>query len=212
VIEKLDWTAWHRDYDDPSSRLAARLRVVRRYLRQSIDEHPGRVRIVSMCAGEGRDVIGVLADHPRRDDVTARLVELDPRNAKAAEDAARAAGLTQVEVAVADAANTDSYAGAVPAEIVLACGVFGNITDEDVRRTVEYLPAFCAAGATVIWTRGRQRERDFALTIKGWFEECGFEELAYDAPPEFSFRVGMHRLTAPPRRLDANVTLFRFLR
>jgi hypothetical protein len=212
VTEKLDWTAWHRDYDDPSSRLAARLRVVQGYLRRAIDERPGRIRIVSMCAGEGRDVIGVLADHPRRGDVTARLVELDPRNAKVAEDAARAAGLPQVEVVVADAANTGSYAGAVPAEIVLACGVFGNITDEDVRRTVEYLPSFCTPGGTVVWTRGRQRERDFALTIKGWFEDNGFEEVAYEAPPESGFRVGVHRLTAAPPKFEAGVTLFRFFR
>jgi hypothetical protein len=212
VTEKLDWAAWHRDYDDPSSRLAARLRVVQRHLRQAIDERPGPIRIASMCAGEGRDVIGVLAEHPRRGDVTARLVELDPRNTKIAEEGARAAGLTQVEVVVGDAASTDSYAGAVPAEIVLACGVFGNITDEDVRRTVEYLPSFCAPGATVIWTRGRQRERDFALTIKRWFEEGGFEEIAYEAPPDFGFRVGVHRLAAPPRTFEAGVTLFRFFR
>lgn len=165
-----------------------------------------------MCAGEGRDLIGVLAGHLRRDEVTARLVELDPRNAKVAEAAARAAGLPQVQVVVADAANTDSYAGAVPAAIVLACGVFGNITDEDVRRTVEYLPSFCVPDATVIWTRGRQRERDFALTIKGWFDEFGFEEVAYEAPADFGFRVGVHRLTAPPRKFETGVTLFRFFR
>ncbi|GHD35622.1 hypothetical protein GCM10010335_31060 [Streptomyces galbus] len=32
-----------------------------------------------MCAGQGRDLIGVLAGHPRRDDVRARLVELDEK-------------------------------------------------------------------------------------------------------------------------------------
>ena len=42
------------------------------------------------------------------------------------------------EVVTADAALTDAYAGLVPADIVLACGVFGNITDEDVDRTVAY--------------------------------------------------------------------------
>jgi hypothetical protein len=44
---------------------------------------PGPVRVVSLCAGQGRDLLGVLADHPRRGDVTARLVELDPGNADA---------------------------------------------------------------------------------------------------------------------------------
>jgi hypothetical protein len=31
-----------------------------------------------MCAGEGRDLLEVLADHPRSGDVGGRLVELNP--------------------------------------------------------------------------------------------------------------------------------------
>jgi hypothetical protein len=36
--------------------------------------------MIRLCAGQGRDVVGALVDHPRRVDVVARLVELDPRN------------------------------------------------------------------------------------------------------------------------------------
>ena len=54
-----------------------------------------------------------------------------------------------------DAALTDHYAGMVPAYLVLACGVFGNITDDDVRRTIGYCTQLCAHGGTVVWTRGR---------------------------------------------------------
>jgi hypothetical protein len=100
----------------------------------------------------------------------------------------------------------------VPAEIVLACGIFGNVPDEDVRRTVKHLSSFCAPGATVIWTRGRQQHRDFALTIKGWFEECGFAEIAYEAPDDYGYRVGVHRLTAEPQDFVRGVRLFSFFR
>jgi hypothetical protein len=210
--ERRDWAAWHREYENPASRLSHRLRVVQHHLRQAIDERPGRIRIVSMCAGEGRDVIGVLAGHPRRADVTARLVELDRRNAGVAREAVRDAGLDGVEVAEGDAGVSDSYEGAVPAEIVLACGIFGNVPDEDVRRTVKHLSSFCAPGATVIWTRGRQQHRDFALTIKGWFEECGFAEIAYEAPDDYGYRVGVHRLTAEPQDFVRGVRLFSFFR
>ena len=148
-----DWAEWHRRYDDPASRLSRRLVVVQDYLRRAIDERPGPLRIISMCAGEGRDVLGVLAGHPRAAEITARLVELEPRNAAVARAAAQAAGLSQVEVIEADAGVTDSYDGAVPAEIILACGVFGNVTDSDIKRTVEHIPGMCASGAAVLWTR-----------------------------------------------------------
>ena len=48
-------------------------------------------------------MIGVLTGHPRRDDVRARLVELDERNVTLARRAAQAAGLDGVEVRQADA-------------------------------------------------------------------------------------------------------------
>jgi hypothetical protein len=210
--EPRDWVEWHRAYDDPASSLSRRLLVVRDYLRAAIDERPGTLRIVSMCAGEGRDVIGVLAEHPRRDEINACLVELDPNNARLAREAAGAAALGRVEIRVADAGLTDSYGGAVPAEIVLACGIFGNVPDSDVRNTIAHLPSLCAPGATVLWTRGREPERDFALTIREWFAASGFEEIAYNAPDRDHFRVGVQRLIAPARPPEPGVRIFTFFR
>lgn len=204
-----DWVKWHRAYDDPESRLSRRLAVVQAFLRRAIDERPGPLRIVSMCAGEGRDVIGVLDGHPRRDEIRATLVELDPRNAAIARASAKSAGL-RVAVVEADAGVTDSYAGAVPAEIVLACGVFGNIRDRDIKRTVEHLPSFCAPGAAVLWTRAH--ERDIVERTRGWLAEFGFEEQAFEAPGDQTFRVGMAHLATPPRPLEPGTKLFEFFR
>ena len=212
TAEPRDWVEWHRAYDDPSSRLSRRLAVVQRELRRALDEQEGPLRIISMCAGEGRDVIPVLARHPRRAEVSALLVELDPHKAAAARAAATGAGLSSVDVVEADAALLDSYAGAAPAQIVLACGVFGNITEEDIRRTIRYLPCLCAARATVIWTRGHfGGGRDVAQDIRRWFDKAGFEELAYESSDSL-FRVGAHRLVARPKPIEAGVPMFRFFR
>jgi hypothetical protein len=210
--EQLDWLAWHAPYDDPDSRLSKRLRVVQRRIVEALDGSTGRIRLISMCAGQGRDLLPVLADHPRRDDVDALLVELDPRNAALASEAARGAGLDGVRVVCGDASLTDSYAGAVPAEIVMVCGVFGNIVNDDVIRTIEVLPSLCAPRATVIWTRGAERSADAASLIRGWFVERGFEEIAFDAPEDETFRVGVNRLVAEPRPFATGQRMFTFLR
>ena len=68
-------------------------------------------------------MIGVLTGHRRRNDVRARLVELDGRSVALTR---QAAGLHGVEVLQADAGITDACAGSVPAQIVVACGIFGN--------------------------------------------------------------------------------------
>jgi len=49
-----------------------------------------------------------------------------------------------VEVLGADAGTTSSYRAAVPADLVLVCGVFGNVTDADMMRTIDLLPTLCA--------------------------------------------------------------------
>jgi hypothetical protein len=60
-----------------------------------------------------------------------------------------------VEVVTADASLTDHYRGMAPADLVLVCGVFGNITDEDIERTIDSCPQLCQTSGTVIWTRHR---------------------------------------------------------
>ena len=210
--QKLDWVAWHQPYNEPNSNLARRLTVVQEHLRSALEGRTGPIRLISMCAGQGRDVIPVLTDHRRRGDVTALLVELDPENAAAAEAGVRAAGLAGVRVLCGDAALTDAYVGAVPADIVLACGIFGNISEEDIKRTVEHLPRLCAAGATVLWTRGRWKDNDPTPRIRRWFEDAGFEEIAFNAPDDSTYSVGVNRLVVPPQPLELGVRLFSFFR
>ncbi len=207
-----DWLEWHGAYDRDSS-LSRRLQVVQGQLRSALDSRAeGEIRLISLCAGQGRDVVPVVAAHPRRPDVRARLVELDPDNARIAAAAAQAAGLTGVEVVTRDASLTESYAGAVPADIVLACGVFGNISPEDIEATIEQLPRLCARGATVVWTRGRgRRDQDPRPTVRRWFGERGFEELFFQGEPE-EFGVGAHRLAAEPTPFDPSRKLFTFIR
>jgi hypothetical protein len=170
------------------------------------------VRLVSICAGQGRDVFGVLPDHPRRGDVTAVLVELDHQNVEAARAKAVGTGLTQVEIIEGDGGGSDIYAPFVPADIVLACGIFGNVTDEDVERTVRNLSLLCRSGASVIWTRHRN-DPDLTPRIRGWFTESGFEDLSFDAPDNASRSgIGVARLIAAPLPFQPGFRFFTFTR
>lgn len=204
-----EWVEWHKGYR-PGSPLAKRLGVVRDLIRTALDGcAPGPIRVISMRAGDGRDLLGVLEDHPRRGDVSARLVELDPE--LAARGRERAAGISPyVEVINADASITNAYASAVPADIVLVCGVFGNVTDEDIEWTVDRLPTLCAPAATVIWTRGTFKP-DITPVVRAWFEAAGFAELGFVAIPDTSAGVGAARLVASPRAFEPDVRLFTFL-
>src|SRR5436190_1554263 len=84
-----DWVAWHRVYDEPDSRFSQRLQLVQTHLRAVLDQQPpGPIRVVVPCAGQGHVLLGALADHPRRNDVIATLIELDPDNVEIARSTA----------------------------------------------------------------------------------------------------------------------------
>jgi hypothetical protein len=204
-----DWFAWHSPYGEPDSYLSRRLAMVQARLGEAMDRcQPGRIQVISMCAGQGRDILGVLSGHARASDVVARLVESDPRNVAFARQGASC--FAGVDVIQGDAGHSDAYAGAVPADIVLACGVFGNISDDDIHRTIAAFPTLCAPGAAVIWTRHRG-EPDLTPRVRDWFRSAGFAEEAFDVSEDAFMAVGSHRLTGEVSVFRAGQYLFQFV-
>jgi hypothetical protein len=204
-----DWQAWHDAYERPGSELSRRLLAVQDRVRTALDAAPpGPLRAISLCAGQGRDLIEVLATHPRRDDVTALLVELDPRNVAYARSSAERAGLDAVEAREADAGVTDEYAGLAPADLVLLCGIFGNVSDADIARTVAHAPQLTARGGTVVWTRHRD-DPDLVPAICDRFADAGFARVWVSAK-EDGYGVGVHRHTGEPPPLERGARLFTF--
>lgn len=227
-----DWRAWHDDYADPTSALSRRLHLVRGHIDAWLDDRlldpelndgpddgrtnglPGaEVTVVSACAGQGHDLFDVLrrrtARRPDRGRVRATLIEFDPSNAAIARATADRMHLGRVEVRCADAGDLASYAGAVPADLLVFAGIFGNISNDDIERSITALPTLCAPGATVIWTRTR-KPPDVTTAVRGWFAAAGFEEVAFHAPDDVMFSVGRHHLRGSPQPL-ADGRIFRFL-
>jgi hypothetical protein len=198
-----DWLGWHDDYNDPESSLSRRLTVVQEYLERGLSEAPaepdGHRRLISLCAGDGRDTLPVLARHVQGPRVHAVLTELDPELTDRARATATRLGLARVDVRTGDAGSADTVLDAAPAHIVMACGVFGNVSDQDVRRTIAALPALLVAEGIVIWTRGSGgKDPDPSEDVRDHFEDHGFHEMAFTRPDDARFRVGMHQLTTAP--------------
>ncbi|QQS01742.1 MAG: SAM-dependent methyltransferase [Austwickia sp.] len=192
--------AWHTEYDDPTSALSARLREVQAQIAAVLDRTaPAAVQVVSVCAGEGRDLLGVLAGRDDRERVTGALVEIDQAICAVAEAEIERLGCAgRIVVRRSDAGELTAYDGLRPADLLLLSGIMGNITARDIRRLIHVGRTLCAPGATVIWTRGAQ-EPDLGPDIRGWFDEAGFEQVALCEQVEGTvMRVGVERLVADP--------------
>lgn len=197
----MDWQAWHRDYDDPESPVSQRLVEVRSRLSAELAARSGRVRLLSLCSGDARDTIPVLATLGRP--VDACVVELDPDLADAARRAAADAGV-EVDVRAGDASDPTTYADRLPVDVLMLIGVLGNVSDGDAETTVSAAASMLTPGGTVLWTRSDRFRADPshaygdpAEWVRGLFEVRGFETRAYVVPDEGHWRLGVSQLTEP---------------
>ncbi|MBD2567951.1 class I SAM-dependent methyltransferase family protein [Anabaena lutea] len=190
-----DWLEWHDLYNS-EPKLQQRLEIVREYISYSLDNSPtGAIRVVSACAGDGRDLLGTLANHPRAKDVSARLVEINPQLVERGRATIESLGLTkQIEFINGDATAADNYVGAVPADIVIVCGIFGNLADEnELNRLLGNLSFLSKKGAFVLWTRGHSNGIAYSETVRKYFRDFGFEEINFKITATGDMGVGIHR-------------------
>jgi hypothetical protein len=205
-----DWYRWHAPYDELVSDQSERLGAVQDVLGSVMDAAPaGSLRAVSICSGQSRDLLPMLIRHPRGRDFRVRMIELDPLNASFLHGALGSTDLTEVEVLVADAGLTDSYAGAVPADLVLVSGPFAHLDEPDLRRTIAALDQFCAAGAGVVWSSYGPGLAHVDLVLSA-FNEAGFTSMSLERDQAGEFVVGSHRFQGRPAELVPGRRLFTF--
>jgi len=203
------WVDWHRAYDEEGSTLQRRLGVVEAELRAALDAMPpGPISLLSLCSGDGRDVLDVLAAHERAADVRALLVDLDETLLGAGARRAERLGLGGVAVLRADAGVPAPYRAVLPVDVLVFCGILGNVSDEDASRSVAAFSSMLRERGHVLWTRHR-RAPDLTVRIRRWLAASGFEERSFVPIEGTLAAVGHHVLAAPADSRPPEV-LFRF--
>jgi hypothetical protein len=180
--------------------------IVQKHIAAALAEcRPGPIEIVSICAGDSRDLIAVLADHPRRDDVRAWLLETDPDSLDRGNAAAHEMGLQgQLKFLAADAGRANSYLGMVPVDLVVVVGVLGNQRNAEVPGFLSCLPMLCKTGGSVIWTRSlvANEGAEQVPAIRACLRWIGFEELQFELTIPHGFAVGRARFDGTVLPLD----------
>jgi hypothetical protein len=85
------------------------------------------------------------------------------------------------------------FADRLPIDLLLLCGVFGNISDRDIEATVRALPAVLRPSGTLISTRSR-RSPDVTPAVRSWLDRAGLRERQFVAPDGTLWSVGIHDL------------------
>ena len=95
--------------------------------------------------------------------------------------------------------------------LLMLCGIFGNISDEDISATVSAVPSMIRPGGAVVWTRGAGQGPDLRSQVRRWFDTAGFRELMYEAEPH-GYGVGANRATQAKTADPVPTRLFTFIR
>jgi hypothetical protein len=209
----MDWVQFLNGYDAWPP-LQSRLQIVREQLTDALSGcSPGSIRLISLCAGDGRDVIGTMPDHPRRDDTTATLIENNAELVARGQAAIAHLGLSaHIRFVCADATLSDTYVTIVPAEVVVLAGVLGNVQPAAEPQLIDGLRGLCSPGGSVIWTRGvgNADGQQAAERIRRYLAAAGFRERVLTNTKPHSFVVGTHVFEGTPRLLTAATKLFEF--
>ena len=189
-----------------------RLAAVARHLSESLDLTPaGPVRIASICAGDGRDVVGVVKSHPRRNDVRAWLVELDGNSVATGVAHVRRAGLEHtVNFLHADATSFVTYRNIAPADVLLVCGVWGHVPPEERTSLVHACGVLSKPGGVVIWTRGVRHGTARLEAIRERFAGPAWEEVRVTITPDAKWAVATYRNVGPASAMPTSGQIFHF--
>jgi hypothetical protein len=216
----MDWHQWHSAYDKNPA-FKKRLVLVRKHLSNCLDRSaPGEVRIISVCAGDGRDILGTLADHRRLAEARVRLVELDRKLVADGKNASETLGLSgHVEFVNGDATDPSCYRAVAPASIVVICGMLGLVDPSELANVVRAMQALCAHKGHVVWTRRLDWRNGVQQTkiLGNLMAEAGFRQTKLNMTsfrallsktPGPSFAVGTHRYDGEPVALPESGRLF----
>lgn len=218
-VPRMDWLAWHDGYEKNPA-LQKRLKLVEGQISQCLSTcQLGSIHIIGVCAGDGRDLLGALVDHPRRDDVRALLVELDPALVRRGQAASAAVGLSnQVAFVNGDATISSSYSSMAPANIVMMCGMLGLVPCSEFPNVVHTMQRLCAKGGRIVWTRRLDHNgKRYIRSLQRLMASNGFRQTQYAvtsrgisllAPRKVSFAVGTHQFEDSPSPLRSGERLF----
>jgi hypothetical protein len=189
-----------------------RLQAVQEHLSECLDEAPpGPVRILSMCAGDGRDVIGAVRAHRRRKDVSAWLVELNSQSVELGKGYSVNAGLERsLKFINADATVYSTYKQIAQADIVLVCGVWGHVPAGEKSMLVRAISTLCKPGGAVIWTRGTSKGIGRVREIEALFAGTWWDKSRVTYTPDAAWAIATYRYHGPAHEMPADGQIFHF--
>lgn len=204
----MDWHTWNDHYDNADSELSKRLNKVKEYLKNTLlnIEIP---TVLNICSGQGKDILESMVELDK--DAEVYLIDTNTNSLNAAINFAKTNNIGTITFINEDASHTSTYKKYdIPkSNIVLACGLFGHLNQEDSYGLVDFLKTQIKANGTVIWTKNI--ENDSISNLRKYFIDNNFEEISYFGPEGSPWAVVCNKYIGEEFDLSKEYKIFNFI-
>jgi hypothetical protein len=206
----VDWWEWHKEYSVADSYPSLRREAVSYHTARALCIAPaGPIRVMSVCAGQGLDIISGFVGDAHTANVDCVFLEYDPRNALEAASNLSVVGLRSYEVRVCDAGLCDSYAGSGRANIMYLVGLISHLSDAEISSLIAAIPNLCSQGAQVIWTVPKSNPEVVHMATSKLME-AKFDQVLRTDIGSVGMVVTSQFMGVPQSRLEAGSRIFTF--
>ena len=201
---KTNWKIWNAQYEDQSSHLSQRLKIVKGCIKNSFKDL-NTLNIISICSGYGKDILESLVETKTQySKVT--LVDLDQKSIRAANAYASSMGLKDINCVIADAGLLSTYVD-IKAELVVFVGALGHFSFKDIKNCLAELNKIVCKNGLVVWSAN---ERVLETLLQS-FTDNNYKSIdLIQKISEKGHVVGVHRYLGEEKENSGKGRLFTY--
>ena len=204
----MDWNDWHNHYDDLDSELSKRLGKVKEHIKNILLETENPT-VLNICSGQGKDILESMLELDKDAEVFLIDTNIDALNSGI--NFAKKNNIGTITFINEDASHTSTYKKYdIPkSNIVLACGLFGHLNEDDSYTLVDFLKTQIKINGTVIWTKNI--ENDSISNLRKYFINNNFKEINYFGPEGSPWAVVCNQYVGEEFDLNKEYKIFNFI-
>ena len=182
---------WHLNHNDMNSTPYKRNKDEQNLIKTCLNSIKNNVNIISICSGQARDILPILAGKKDNNKINTYLIDTDLECLEYADNYAKENKIPNVHLINKNAGLRETYNDIPQADIIIICGVFGHLSLLDIKSTISFIKHLLNENGFVIWSR-HKFDNDISEDIKNIFKELNFNELAFVSPEDEPYTLGLH--------------------
>ena len=206
------WTEWHEEaYNDINSLPYQRTEIVKDLINKYLSEIDKDIVVISIGAGQSRDILPVLIGRKDNDRITTYLIDTDIECLNYAKNYAKDNNIINVHIVDMDGSLVKNYKDIPKADLIIFCGMMTQKNTDEVKKLANNIKLICNKDAQIIWSR-HGYDKDYSTPFRNVFNENFYKELDFYISHKEPFFICRNIIMSNPLNIETkkDVKIFIF--